>query len=48
MGALDVKLSKEEIQTIRQAVESAGETSGDRYPENMQKMNFMDTPPLDA
>lgn len=46
MGALNVKLTKEEVRLIRDAVESAGETSGDRYPELMQKVNFMDTPPL--
>ena len=46
MGALDVKLSTEEIKAIREAVESAGETSGQRYPENMLRLNFMDTPEL--
>ena len=46
MGALDVKLTKEENQTIRDAVENAGETSGPRYHDNMMKVVFMDTPPL--
>ena len=47
MGALNVKLTEEEIQTIREAVEGAGETSGARYHEVMQQVNFMDTPPLE-
>ena len=46
MGALDVRLTDAEVKTIRDAVESAGKTSGDRYPEMMMKVNFMDTPPL--
>lgn len=45
MGSLEVRLSKEDDAAIREAVEKA-ETSGARYPENMAKMNFADTPPL--
>lgn len=48
MGALDVKLTKAEDGEIREAVESAGETSGDRYPGVMQNVCFMDTPPLET
>ncbi len=47
MGFLNVKLTQEENKEIRDAVEAA-ETHGDRYPEIMQKVCFMDTPPLAA
>jgi aryl-alcohol dehydrogenase-like predicted oxidoreductase len=43
LGALDVKLSKEEIQEIRTLVDAA-ETHGDRYPEGALKYVFGDTP----
>ncbi|KAK5456099.1 hypothetical protein LTS15_005418 [Exophiala xenobiotica] len=43
LGALNVKLTREEKLEIRQAIESA-EVSGNRYPPAMQAYNFMDTP----
>lgn len=45
LGALDVKLTKEEEQEIRQAVEKV-EVVGERYPEIMAKYSFADTPAL--
>ena len=45
MGALEVKLTKEEEQEIRKAVEAA-EVHGDRYPEAMMGRLFGDTPEL--
>lgn len=47
MGALDVKLSGEEVAEIRTAVESA-EVHGIRYPEAMAGALFADTPPLEG
>ena len=47
MGALNVKLSKEEEQEIRSLVENA-EVHGARYPEAMVASLFADTPALDA
>lgn len=46
LGSLNISLTKEEDQAIRKAVEAA-ETKGDRYPPNMLKFNFADTPPLE-
>ena len=45
LASLDVSLTKEEDQAIRKAVEAA-ETKGNRYPPNMMRLNFADTPPL--
>lgn len=47
LGALKIKLSKEEEQEIRQACESA-QVQGARYPPAMEAANFADTPPLNA
>jgi len=47
MGALNVKLTPQKDKEIRDAVDAA-ETHGDRYPEIMQKVCFMDIPPLEA
>lgn len=47
LGALKVKLTKEEEHEIRQLVENA-EVHGDRYPEMMMGHLFADTPPLEA
>ena len=46
LKSLNISLTKEEDQAIRKAVEAA-ETKGDRYPSNMLKFNFADTPPLE-
>jgi len=45
LGALDVKLSKEEVKEVRDLVESA-EVHGSRYPEAMMVTLFADTPKL--
>jgi aryl-alcohol dehydrogenase-like predicted oxidoreductase len=45
LGSLDVKLSKEEEQEIRQKIQAA-EVTGDRYPEYMMGHLYVDTPPL--
>lgn len=45
LGALQVDLSKEEVQEIRVAVEGCV-TSGDRYPGILAKVCFGDTPEL--
>lgn len=47
LGALVVKLTEVENAAVRDAVDKA-ETSGARYPANMMRLNFMDTPPLEA
>ncbi|KAK5138379.1 hypothetical protein LTR08_003440 [Meristemomyces frigidus] len=47
LGALDIKLSKEEEQEVRKACEAA-EMHGGRYPEAFASLCFSDTPPLDA
>ena len=44
MGSLDITLSKEEEQEIRQKVEAA-EITGDRYPEYMMGHLYVDTVP---
>ena len=46
MGALDVKLTKEENEKIRKAIESA-EVHGGRYPEAMMGLLYADTPALE-
>ena len=45
LGAVDVKLTKEENAEIRKAVENA-EVHGGRYPEGMGSALFADTPAL--
>lgn len=45
LGALKIKLSKEEEQEIRKACESA-ESAGGRYPPAFATALFADTPPL--
>lgn len=47
LGSLDIELTREEDRAIRQAVEAA-EIKGDRYPTNMMKFNFADTPALES
>ncbi|KAK4549829.1 hypothetical protein LTR36_005130 [Oleoguttula mirabilis] len=47
LGAMKIKLSKEEEQEIRDACEAAG-VHGERYPEGFASACFADTPPLDA
>lgn len=47
LGALKVKMSKEEEHEIRKACESAT-VHGARYPEAMLKSLYADTPPLNA
>jgi len=47
LGALHLKLSKDEEQEIRKACEAA-EVHGGRYPEAFASACFADTPPLNA
>jgi aryl-alcohol dehydrogenase-like predicted oxidoreductase len=46
LGSFDVKLSTQEIEEIRKAVEAA-DVNGDRYPEMFMKGLYADTPPLE-
>ena len=46
LGALGVKLSEEEDEEIRRAVEGA-EVHGGRYPEHIKGALFADSPPLE-
>ncbi|KAL2073838.1 hypothetical protein VTL71DRAFT_11164 [Oculimacula yallundae] len=45
LGALNVKLSKEEVDEVRQLVANA-EVHGERYPEAVMAYSFADTPAL--
>lgn len=47
MGALGVKISKEEDQTIRHLIQNT-EVKGSRYPAAFSKALFVDTVPLKA
>ena len=47
IGALHIKLTKEENEEIRKTSEAA-EVSGGRYPEGFAASLFADTPPLEA
>ena len=47
LGALQIKLSKEDEQEIRKACEDAT-VHGGRYPEGFASALFADTPALDA
>jgi hypothetical protein len=47
LGALKIKITKEEEQEIRKACEAAT-VHGERYPEGMAKVLYADTPPLNA
>ena len=42
-SAVDVKLTKDEVEKVRKLVESA-EVHGDRYPEQMAAHLYADTP----
>lgn len=44
LGAMNIKITKEEEKEIRKDIEAA-EVSGGRYPEAVMKMCFADTPP---
>ncbi|KAL5498797.1 hypothetical protein ACEPAH_2152 [Sanghuangporus vaninii] len=46
LAAVDVKLSQDEINEIRQLAENTKVLKGERYPWGLQKLNFVDTPPL--
>ena len=47
LGALDFHLTTEEDNEVRRAIEKC-ELHGDRYPGMMNKLTFVDTPPLGA
>jgi hypothetical protein len=46
LGALEVKLSAEELKEVRALAEEADAIQGDRYPPDMAKVLYVDTPPL--
>ncbi|KAI0777386.1 Aldo/keto reductase [Trametes elegans] len=47
LGALDIKLSKEDVEAVRQAAIKADTAHGPRYPADMAGLLFVDTPPLE-
>jgi hypothetical protein len=47
LGALNVKLSKEDVEEVRKVADVADAAQGPRYPENMgAQLLFADTPEL--
>jgi diketogulonate reductase-like aldo/keto reductase len=46
LGALDVKLSQEDIEEVRRVASDADASQGTRYPENMMHVLFANTPEL--
>lgn len=46
IGAVDVKLTPEELQKVRDEAAAAGASEGDRYPSNLMHTLFADTLPL--
>ncbi|KAI0063910.1 Aldo/keto reductase [Artomyces pyxidatus] len=46
LDAVEVKLTQEEVQEVRQIAEQADAVMGDRYPPGMLETLFADTPPL--
>ncbi|KAI0072150.1 Aldo/keto reductase [Panus rudis PR-1116 ss-1] len=46
LGALDVKLTPEEVQEIRDIANKAGAAQGDRYPPALMQVLYADTPAL--
>ncbi|KAI0072149.1 Aldo/keto reductase [Panus rudis PR-1116 ss-1] len=47
LGALDVKLTPEEVQEIREIADKAGASQGDRYPPALMKVLYGNTPSLE-
>lgn len=47
VGALKVKLSKEDLGLIRDLITKSNATEGDRYPEFGMRLAYADTPELD-
>ncbi|KAI0042050.1 Aldo/keto reductase [Auriscalpium vulgare] len=46
LGALDLKLTTEEVEEVRKIAEKADGTLGDRYPPGMKETLFVETPAL--
>ncbi|KAI0296285.1 NADP-dependent oxidoreductase domain-containing protein [Multifurca ochricompacta] len=46
LGSLEVKLSPEEVQEVREIAERADSVLGDRYPAGMMDTVYVNTPPL--
>ncbi|KAH8093954.1 Aldo/keto reductase [Cristinia sonorae] len=46
LGAINVKLTSEDLVAVRQIAEQADATQGDRYPPSFMKVHFADTPAL--
>lgn len=45
-GALNIKLTEEELQEEREVSENADLVNGDRYPPSFKAVHFADAPPL--
>ncbi len=46
LGAVNVKLSAEELEEVRKVAERADAAQGLRYPESFMAVQFADTPAL--
>ena len=46
LGAINVKLSPEDLTAVREVAEGANATQGDRYPPAFMEVHFADTPAL--
>ena len=46
LNAANLQLTTQEVQEIREFVGKADATTGDRYPAEMMRMSFADTPEL--
>ena len=46
LDAVNLKLTSQEVQEIREFVGKADAATGDRYPAELMRMSFADTPEL--
>lgn len=46
LNAVNLRLTTQEVQEIRELVGKANVATGDRYPAEMMRMSFEDTPEL--
>jgi len=46
LNAVNLRLTTQEVQEIRELVGKANVATGDRYPAEMMRMSFADTPEL--
>ena len=47
LGALDLKLTQKEVDDVREIVNKADATGGERYPPILMDTLFANTPPLE-